>query len=1077
MLLALFLLATSIFQVSISRAAGNGCSSSSPVSNAYTVTVCITDPLDGAVVSGMPSITATVNVTGTNPGVAKLIFYMDGQYLLTDYQADYTFSLPATKWVDGSKLLEVEASMKDGFSSQRASIAITFDNGISQPPVNNNSFTPTNGTTPPPGQPFTLVAVGDGASGEVNADSVTDLIASWNPNLFLYLGDVYENGSLAEFHNWYGTEDTYYGRFRSITNPIIGNHEYEGGSAVGYFDYWDNVPSYYSYDAAGWRFISLNSNCGLLHTCAAGQAEYQWLANELNTHSNPCTIAYFHHPVFNIGQEGYATSMNALWALLAQHGVDIVLTGHDHDYQRWAPLDANGDPNPSGMTEFVVGAGGHGTQHFITSDSRLAVGFDDTAPNAFGALRLQLNAEGASYQYINTDGAVLDYGSVACDTQVDSTAPTVPAGLNAASITSETVHLNWTPASDNVGVTEYDIYRGGNLLATLPAVTSYDDVAVAPNTAYTYQVLARDANGNVSGLSDPAMVTTPELLFSDGFENGDLSQWSNITNLSIQQDEVFAELYAVRGTSSGAPTYAYRPLTQTRTDLYYRLRFKILSQGANSVYLQRYRTAAGGSILGVFLSSTNRLGYRNDISGVTTTSTTTVTTGTWHELQVHMLINGAAGGTEVWLDNVRINALSKTENLGANPIGLVQLGENSAGRTYDMALDRVALSTRFINSAIPQEGAPIARNQSVNVDEDIAREITLVATDVGPGMLDYQIISPPQHGALTGTPPNVTYLPNLNHNGSDSFTFEAINGTVHSNVATVSITVHAVNDAPTGISISDATVDENQPGGTQVGLLSTTDPDPGDTFNYIFCGGFDDALFQINDNSLETASTFDYKSETSYVICIRSTDSGLAFIDKTFTIRVNNLPDSAIFADVPTDYWAWRQIESLYVSSLTGGCGSSPLVYCPATRVTRAQMAVFLLRGVHGSSFTPPAATGTVFGDVPADYWAAAWIEQLAVESISGGCSAGLYCPEAAVTRDQMAVFLLRAEHGSAYSPPPATGTVFADIPANFWAAGWIEQLVAEGITAGCGNGNYCPATPVTRDQMAVFLVKTFNLP
>jgi hypothetical protein len=76
-----------------------------------------------------------------------------------------------------------------------------------------------------------------------------------------------------------------------------------------------------------------------------------------------------------------------------------------------------------------------------------------------------------------------------------------------------------------------------------------------------------------------------------------------------------------------------------------------------------------------------------------------------------------------------------------------------------------------------------------------------------------------------------------------------------------------------------------------------------------------------------------------------------------------------------------------------------------------------------------------------------------------------------------MAVFLLRAEHGSAYSPPPATGTVFADIPANFWAAGWIEQLVAEGITAGCGNGNYCPATPVTRDQMAVFLVKTFNLP
>jgi anti-sigma factor RsiW len=152
-------------------------------------------------------------------------------------------------------------------------------------------------------------------------------------------------------------------------------------------------------------------------------------------------------------------------------------------------------------------------------------------------------------------------------------------------------------------------------------------------------------------------------------------------------------------------------------------------------------------------------------------------------------------------------------------------------------------------------------------------------------------------------------------------------------------------------------------------------------------------------------------------------------------------------------------------------------MYCPGQAVTRAQMAVFLLRGKHGSGYAPPAASGSVFGDVPAGYWAGAWIEQLAAEGITGGCGGGDYCPEQAVTRDQMAVFLLRARHGSGYAPPPASGTMFGDVPAGQWAAGWIEQLVVEGITSGCGAGAYCPAQAVTRDQMAVFLVRTFSLP
>ncbi|MBI3161614.1 MAG: S-layer homology domain-containing protein [Chloroflexi bacterium] len=186
---------------------------------------------------------------------------------------------------------------------------------------------------------------------------------------------------------------------------------------------------------------------------------------------------------------------------------------------------------------------------------------------------------------------------------------------------------------------------------------------------------------------------------------------------------------------------------------------------------------------------------------------------------------------------------------------------------------------------------------------------------------------------------------------------------------------------------------------------------------------------------------------------------------------------TGLFSDVPSTHWAADFIERLYNAGITGGCNSSPLMYCPESSVTRAQMAVFILRGMHGSTYTPPPANGTIFTDVPADYWAAAWVEQLAAEGITAGCGGGNYCPEATVTRAQMAIFLLRGEHGSAYAPPAATGAVFGDVPSGSFAADWIEQLALEGVTAGCGGGNYCPGNSVTRAEMAVFLVRTFSLP
>ncbi len=192
----------------------------------------------------------------------------------------------------------------------------------------------------------------------------------------------------------------------------------------------------------------------------------------------------------------------------------------------------------------------------------------------------------------------------------------------------------------------------------------------------------------------------------------------------------------------------------------------------------------------------------------------------------------------------------------------------------------------------------------------------------------------------------------------------------------------------------------------------------------------------------------------------------------------SNTPDP-IFGDVAVNYWSFDFIERLYEAGITGGCAVNPPRYCPEDTVTRAQMAVFLERGIHGSSYTPPGVGGTTgFSDVPPSYWAAAWIKQFAAEGITSGCGTGIYCPDSPVTRAQMAIFLLRAKHGAGYTPPSGgSSTGFADVPTSYWAATWIKQLAAEGITGGCGGGNYCPEAPVSRAQMAVFLVRTFNLP
>jgi serine protease len=186
-----------------------------------------------------------------------------------------------------------------------------------------------------------------------------------------------------------------------------------------------------------------------------------------------------------------------------------------------------------------------------------------------------------------------------------------------------------------------------------------------------------------------------------------------------------------------------------------------------------------------------------------------------------------------------------------------------------------------------------------------------------------------------------------------------------------------------------------------------------------------------------------------------------------------------MFVDVPVAGKEWMEpwIVAFKQHGVTTGCNPSPLSYCPENQVTRAEMAVFLLRAKHGAGYAPPPASH-FFLDVPVTgkEWMEPWIDQYYREGMTTGCGSSNYCPENNVTRAEMAVFVMRALNGASWTPPPPTG-VFGDVPVTGkeWMQPWIEAFYHAGITTGCGGGNYCPENNVTRAEMAVFLGRAYH--
>jgi hypothetical protein len=283
-------------------------------------------------------------------------------------------------------------------------------------------------------RPIRIAAVGDIACKDrpknnrqvCQYDDVAAAIARGDYDRFLALGDIqYESGKYADFVDNY---DRYFGGLLPITEPVPGNHDYGTPNAAGYYRYFGRIgqepDGYYSYDLGGWHIVALNSAiCPAVTGCGPGDPQYEWLQNDLASSEASCTLAYWHHPRWDWLKyqnadwtEDYEwLRSKPFWDLLSAAHADIVLSGHNHNYSRWKPMDANGNADPNGIRQFIVGSGGRNLNGFGSKSTRPDT-FQTGWANGFGYLQLTLRDGGYDWRFMPAEGQLnfVDEGSGSC---------------------------------------------------------------------------------------------------------------------------------------------------------------------------------------------------------------------------------------------------------------------------------------------------------------------------------------------------------------------------------------------------------------------------------------------------------------------------------------------------------------------------------------------------------------------------------------------------------------------------------------------------------------------------------------
>ena len=353
-------------------------------------------------------------------GTARVSLYLDGKLRRHDSSRPWIFTIDADDIRAGRHELEFRARRRDGklLSESRTVRSHKVGKGreTRRQPVAKAS--PLQATAQAPFAPAAspvIAAAGDvaceaGSSAAGNTcrqGAVSDLLTGGDLAQVLALGDLqYSTGLLSEFQRSY---DASWGRVKSITRPVPGNHEYESG-ADGYFDYFNGPGApdgiagprglgYYSYDLGSWHVVTLNSNIAR----DAGSAQLSWLEADLAANARQCTLAYWHHPRYSSGEHGDDASQEPFWQALSAAGADVVLNGHDHDYERFAPQ--------RGIREFVVGTGGKSLRTFPTTRP----GSEVRSIGAMGVLNMTLNGGSYDWRFVPVAGQTFtDTGTQAC---------------------------------------------------------------------------------------------------------------------------------------------------------------------------------------------------------------------------------------------------------------------------------------------------------------------------------------------------------------------------------------------------------------------------------------------------------------------------------------------------------------------------------------------------------------------------------------------------------------------------------------------------------------------------------------
>lgn len=259
-----------------------------------------------------------------------------------------------------------------------------------------------------------LVGAGDIATCPGSGDEATaDLVAAIEGTVFTAGDNAYENGSPDDFRDCYGPS---WGRFLDRTRPAAGNHDWVTGGAAGYLGYFGsraspNGTTWYSYDLGAWHVVVLDSDCAKVDGCGPDSAQGRWLASDLATSHATCTLAVWHHPRFSSGVHGSDRSVAPFWDALYAAGADLVINGHDHDYERFAPQDPAGhEDRARGMREFVVGTGGAELRTFPVAlpNSELRVSLTT------GVIKLTLHRTSYDWSFIPTGTDFSDSGSAPC---------------------------------------------------------------------------------------------------------------------------------------------------------------------------------------------------------------------------------------------------------------------------------------------------------------------------------------------------------------------------------------------------------------------------------------------------------------------------------------------------------------------------------------------------------------------------------------------------------------------------------------------------------------------------------------